>query len=282
MIPPTRHTSSSVCCHQGENCGVSRRAPADWRTASYIRLTGSSTLSRLCPPSPLLPHAPLNSDPLTPLRSFHSPLPLHTHCDQHQSLCTALDWPHSTTSYDSWIKSALQSFCHFKQTDKLFCTTPIVSTLLVYIFNLYLSVFYILLLVFSVICMHQGSESNAISILCMYMWKYNLNLFINGVPIEQVTVLGVVLGVMLGNTLSWSKHIDNIVSTMGKGIAVARKCSAFIPSSPLKDVVQSLVLSHPYVIVKFFGETPKKTSDCSEQSSQASASLSVSGFVLFS
>ncbi len=34
--------------------------------------------------------------------------------------------------------------------------------------------FYVLLLVFSVICMHQGSESNAISILCMYvryMWE---------------------------------------------------------------------------------------------------------------
>ncbi len=34
--------------------------------------------------------------------------------------------------------------------------------------------FYVLLLVFSVICMHQGSESNAISILCMYvlnMWQ---------------------------------------------------------------------------------------------------------------
>ncbi len=29
--------------------------------------------------------------------------------------------------------------------------------------------FYVLLLVFSVICMHQGSESNAISILCMYV-----------------------------------------------------------------------------------------------------------------
>ncbi len=71
----------------------------------------------------------------------------------------------------------------------------------------------------------------------------DLNLFINGVLIEQVTHVKL-LGVMLDNTLSWSKHIDYIVSTMGKGIAVARKCSAFIPSSLLKDVVQSLVLSH--------------------------------------
>ncbi len=34
--------------------------------------------------------------------------------------------------------------------------------------KLYLSVFECLLSVFNVNCMHQGSESNAISILCMY------------------------------------------------------------------------------------------------------------------
>ncbi len=66
VIPPTRHTASSVCCHQGGDFGVSRRGPADWRTASYTRLSGSWTPSCPCPPSPLLPHAPLNSDPLTP------------------------------------------------------------------------------------------------------------------------------------------------------------------------------------------------------------------------
>ncbi len=36
-------------------------------------------------------------------------------------------------------------------------------------FKLYLSVFECLLSVFNVNCMHQGSESNAISILCMYV-----------------------------------------------------------------------------------------------------------------
>ncbi len=46
VIPPTRHTASSVCCHQGGDCRVSRPGPADWRTASFIRLSGSSTLSR--------------------------------------------------------------------------------------------------------------------------------------------------------------------------------------------------------------------------------------------
>lgn len=83
----------------------------------------------------------------------------------------------------------------------------------------------------------------------IFSQKYNisraadLNLFIDGTPVEQVTDV-TLLGVILDNTLSWSKHIDHIVSSMGKGIAVARKCSAFISSLVLKDVVQSIVLSH--------------------------------------
>ncbi len=36
--------------------------------------------------------------------------PAHTHCDQHQSLSTALDWPHSTTSSDSLNKDCSLSF----------------------------------------------------------------------------------------------------------------------------------------------------------------------------
>ncbi len=47
-------------------------------------------------------------------------------------------------------------------------------SLYVHMFKLYLSVFVRLLSVFNVNCMHQGSESYAISILCMYvlyMWQ---------------------------------------------------------------------------------------------------------------
>ncbi len=40
----------------------------------------------------------------------------------------------------------------------------------IYIYIWFVFIFYVLLLVFSVICMHQGSESNTISILCMYVW----------------------------------------------------------------------------------------------------------------
>ncbi len=42
-------------------------------------------------------------------------------------------------------------------------------SLYVHMFKLYLSVFVCLLSVFNVICMHQGSESYAISVLCMYV-----------------------------------------------------------------------------------------------------------------
>ncbi len=66
-------------------------------------------------PSPLLHHAPLNSDPPPPTHArtharthththTHTHTRIHTHCDHHQSLCTALDWPHSTTSSDSLNK----------------------------------------------------------------------------------------------------------------------------------------------------------------------------------
>ncbi len=59
------------------------------------------------PPSPLLPHATLNSDTTTPPPQFptspgpYTP-PTHTltNCDPHQSLCAALDWslPHPALS----------------------------------------------------------------------------------------------------------------------------------------------------------------------------------------
>ncbi len=96
VIPPTRHTASSVCCHQGGDCGVSRRGPADWRTASYIRLSGSWTPSRPCTPPPLF--TPRNTElwhydpppaPSSPIpRTFHPPPPPLQNCDPHQSLCS--------------------------------------------------------------------------------------------------------------------------------------------------------------------------------------------------
>ncbi len=43
----------------------------------------------------------------------------------------------------------------------------------------------------------------------------DLNLFIDGMPVEQVTNVKL-LGVKLDHMLSWSEHRDYIVSTMGK------------------------------------------------------------------
>ncbi len=84
VIPPTRHTASSVCCHQGGDCGVSRRGPADWRTASYIWLSGSWTPSRPCPPPLFYPtqHWTLTLNPPPPPTSPHiprTPPPTHTY-----------------------------------------------------------------------------------------------------------------------------------------------------------------------------------------------------------
>lgn len=74
-----------------------------------------------------------------------------------------------------------------------------------------------------------------------------LNLHIESNVVEQV-IRFKLLGVRLDNLLSWSEsdQIDHIVSKMGRGIAMSRKCSVYCPTATLKNVVQSLVLSHLY------------------------------------
>lgn len=54
-------------------------------------------------------------------------------------------------------------------------------------------------------------------------------LSIDGLSVEQVNQTKL-LGVKLDNVLSWS---DQIVSKMGKGIAMSRKCCAYVPSSAM-------------------------------------------------
>ena len=70
-----------------------------------------------------------------------------------------------------------------------------------------------------------------------------LNLLVDGISVEEVTKAKL-LGVKLDNLLSWSDQIDHVVLKMGRGIAISRKCSAYVPSSVMSDVVRSLVLSH--------------------------------------
>ena len=50
-----------------------------------------------------------------------------------------------------------------------------------------------------------------------------LILCIDGISVEQVNKTKL-LGVKLENVLSWSDQIDHIVSKMGRGIAMSRKC----------------------------------------------------------
>lgn len=52
------------------------------------------------------------------------------------------------------------------------------------------------------------------------------------------------LGITVDHHLSWTPHIDYVISKMGRSIAVVRRCSSFVTPAVLKVVVQSLVLSH--------------------------------------
>lgn len=70
-----------------------------------------------------------------------------------------------------------------------------------------------------------------------------LNLSINNNNIEQVNSIKL-LGLTIDKSLSWSNHIKNIVSKIGKGISMTRKCSAFVTPSIIKPVIHSLALSH--------------------------------------
>ena len=69
------------------------------------------------------------------------------------------------------------------------------------------------------------------------------NLVMNGVAVEQVEDTKL-LGVTLDCKLSWSKHIDSMVAKMGRGLAVIKRCSAFLTPHSTKQVLQPLVLSH--------------------------------------
>ena len=70
-----------------------------------------------------------------------------------------------------------------------------------------------------------------------------LSLSVVGKPVEQVTEAKL-LGVVLDPKLNWTRQIDNIVTKMGRSIAITRKCMMYIPPKTRKAVIQALVLSH--------------------------------------
>ena len=72
-----------------------------------------------------------------------------------------------------------------------------------------------------------------------------LHLSMSGTPIEQVKKTKL-LGVLLDSQLSWSGHIDCIITKMGRGLAMVRKCSTYLTPSVMGQVIQSLVFCHLY------------------------------------
>jgi hypothetical protein len=62
----------------------------------------------------------------------------------------------------------------------------------------------------------------------------------NGVAVEQVEEAKL-LCVTLDCKLSWSKHIDSMVVKKGRGLAVIKRCSAFLTPHSKKQVLQTLV-----------------------------------------
>ena len=65
----------------------------------------------------------------------------------------------------------------------------------------------------------------------------------NGVAVEQVEETKL-LTVTLDCKLSWSQHIDSTVVKIGRGLAVIKRCSAFLTPHSKKQVLQALVLSN--------------------------------------
>lgn len=70
----------------------------------------------------------------------------------------------------------------------------------------------------------------------LLMNESNLSLYVKDVIVEQVQETKL-LGIIVDSKLSWSKHIDKVVSKMGRG-------QSFLPSNVMGNVIKTLVLSH--------------------------------------
>ena len=72
-----------------------------------------------------------------------------------------------------------------------------------------------------------------------------MHLSMSGIPIEQVSKVKL-LGVFLDSHLSWSDQIDSVITRMGRGLAMVRKCSTYLTPAVIGQVIQSLVFCHLY------------------------------------
>lgn len=73
--------------------------------------------------------------------------------------------------------------------------------------------------------------------------KIQLNLRINDVCINQVHETKL-LGIVIDNKLSWTKHINKITAKMGGVISAIRRCATCLTPSATKQVTQALILSN--------------------------------------
>ena len=64
-----------------------------------------------------------------------------------------------------------------------------------------------------------------------------------GLTLEQVKNVKL-LGVTLDERLSWSYHIDKIITKMGCAMSAIRGCRDFMTDHSINIVIKSLVLSH--------------------------------------
>ena len=69
----------------------------------------------------------------------------------------------------------------------------------------------------------------------------NMELFIDGLPIEQVRVMKF-LGVLLNDTLTWGDHIAHISTKVSRSLNLLRRLSWFLPKSLLLLYFKSYVI----------------------------------------
>ncbi len=85
-----------------------------------------------------------------------------------------------------------------------------------------------------------------------------LRLSINDMSIEQVKKTKL-LGIILDDKLSWTNHINKIVSKMGSGISVIKRCAKCLSPNSTRQVVQALILSNlDYCSVVWVNSTMEK------------------------
>lgn len=70
-----------------------------------------------------------------------------------------------------------------------------------------------------------------------------LNIYLKNQLLEQVAEIKL-LGVTLDQTMSWTTHIGNIVTTMSRNVSLIRRNAHFMSLETRKFIVQSLVLCH--------------------------------------